>query len=312
MGRMVTDIKVGMIGLSAGNGHPYSFSCIINGYNDQGLKTSGWDGIYNYVKIRDQSEFTFPGVKVTHVWTQDPEESKRIAAATDIPNVVSSMEEMIGQVDAVIIGRDDYETHLPMAKPFLEAGCFVFIDKPLSVEIADLQFFLPYLQSGHLMSCAGMRYARELDPIRTNVETLGDLKLVRGAVLNDFQKYGVHMLDAIFSCIPFQVESIMAIEGKHQGAILFNSDSSVIQIDALGDVVKTFQLDFFGSKGRFQAELNDNFSAFRRTLYHFFEMIRTGTPTIAPELTISIMKTIIAYGISASEKRPVKLSEVHV
>lgn len=309
---MVKEILVGIIGLSEGNGHPYSFSCIINGYNDQGLKESGWDGIYNYVKIRDQSEFTFPGVKVTHVWTQDPEERKKVAAAANIPNVVATYEEMIGKVNAVIIARDDFETHYPMAKPFLEAGCFVFIDKPLTIDLEQLKFFKPFLEKGQLMSCAGMRYARELDSMRGNMESLGALKLVRGAVLNGFEKYGVHMLDAIFSLIPFQVQSVLAVQGQHDSAVLFNQDKSIIQIDALGEVVKTFQIDFFGSAGRFNVELNDNFSAFRRTLFHFFEMIRDNKPTINPDLTISIMKTIIAFRISIKENRQVNLSEIHV
>ncbi|MBK0401710.1 Gfo/Idh/MocA family oxidoreductase [Adhaeribacter sp. BT258] len=308
----MVEIKVGIIGLSKGNGHPYSFSCIINGYNDSGLKNSGWDGIYSYVRLRDDSDFTFPGVKVTHVWTQDPEESKKIAAAANIPNIVSAYEDFIGEVDAVIIARDDYGNHYKMARPFLEAGLFVFVDKPLSIDLEELRFFKPYLESGHLMSCAGMRYAQELDPVRNVNEWLGEIKLVRGAVLNDFEKYGVHMLDGIFSCVPFKVDRVLAIKSNHKSAVLFNSDDSIIQIDALGEVVKTFQIDFFGTTGRFTAELNNNFSAFRRTLFHFFKMIRERKPSIDPELTLSIMKTIIAFNISLKENREVKVSEVHV
>jgi hypothetical protein len=199
-----------------------------------------------------------------------------------------------------------------MAKPFLQAGMFVFIDKPLSINIEELKFFLPYLQSGRLMSCAGMRYAQELDPVRNTNAWLGEIKLVRGAVLNDFEKYGVHMLDGIFSCIPYNVDRVLALQANHKSAILFNSDNSIIQIDALGDVVKTFQIDFFGSSASFTAELNNNFSAFRRTLFHFFKMINEGKPSIDPELTLSIMKTIIAFNISLNEKRVVKISEVNV
>ena len=46
---------------------------------------------------------------------------------------------LLGKVDAVIIARDDYETHFPMSQPFLEAGLPVFVDKPLSLEISELR-----------------------------------------------------------------------------------------------------------------------------------------------------------------------------
>ena len=50
-------IRVGMIGLSEGNGHPFSMSAIINGYSDTGLAESGWPVIHEYVKRRHPSEF---------------------------------------------------------------------------------------------------------------------------------------------------------------------------------------------------------------------------------------------------------------
>ena len=36
-------IKIGIIGTSEGNGHPYSFSAIINGYDDKNMSMSGWN-----------------------------------------------------------------------------------------------------------------------------------------------------------------------------------------------------------------------------------------------------------------------------
>ena len=74
---MAQDIRVGMIGISEGNGHPFSFSAIINGYSDEGLRESGWPVIYEYVRRRDPSEFGIAGLKVTHAWTQDPDTTSK-------------------------------------------------------------------------------------------------------------------------------------------------------------------------------------------------------------------------------------------
>jgi glycine/D-amino acid oxidase-like deaminating enzyme len=61
--------RVGILGVSEGNGHPFSFSAIINGYDDAGLAASGWPGIYDYVRRRDASEFGIGELQVTHAWT---------------------------------------------------------------------------------------------------------------------------------------------------------------------------------------------------------------------------------------------------
>jgi predicted dehydrogenase len=134
-------VRVGMIGLSEGNGHPFSFSAIINGYDDAGLAASGWPVIYDYVRRRDPSEFGIAGLQVTHAWTQDETVTQSLCRACRIPHAVSRREAMLGEVDAVIIARDDAETHLEMARPFLEAGLPVFIDKPLSLNLDALRFF---------------------------------------------------------------------------------------------------------------------------------------------------------------------------
>jgi len=312
MDSVVDEIKLGMIGISKGNGHPFSFASIINGFNNEEMKNSGWDIIYNYLRERDKSEFGFNKVKITHVWTQDRVQSEKLARATKIQNIVENIEDMIDKVDGVIIARDDYQNHFKMSKRFLESNKFVFMDKPLSLNVKELLFFKEYLEKGKLMSCSGVRYAKELDEIRANINNFGDLKLIRGTVVNSLEKYGIHMLDGIFGVINFQVESVMCTQAKHASLLLKNKDKSLIYIDALGEAPKTFQFDFWSQKKRFHAEINDNFSMFRRTMFHFINMIRTKKPSIAPSQVINIMKVLIAANISQNENRMVRLDEIIV
>ena len=63
------------------------------------------------------------GARVTHVWTDDPADAPKIAAASKIENVVAKPEDVIGQVDAVIIGTDDGHEHVRRAKVFLKPAC---------------------------------------------------------------------------------------------------------------------------------------------------------------------------------------------
>ncbi len=309
---MVDLIKLGIVGLSEGNGHPFSFAAIINGFDDDGMRDAGWPFIHNYLKSRHASEFGFDNVQVTHAWTQDPALTKTLARASKIPNVVANIDDMISDVDGVIIARDDHETHYPMAKAFLEQGKFVFIDKPLSIDVAELKFFKPYLENGQLMSCAAARYAKELDEIRANIDSFGQMKLIRGTVLSSMEKYGIHMLDGILGVTGFKAKSVSCFQANHTSMMIKNTDNSLMYIDALGDAPKTLLIDFWSDKNRFHAEVNDNFSMFRRTLADFVEMMRSGKPPIEPALVINTMKVLIAANMSREMNREIEIDEITI
>ena len=308
MGNLVK--SVGIIGVSEGNGHPFSYSSIINGYSPEGLAASGWPGIYEYVRRRHPSEFGIFDWSVTHAWTQDPATTRKLCAAARIPNSVEDYRDFIGKVDAVIVARDDYENHLEMSRSFLEAGLPVFIDKPLSLEPSELRFFAKYLESGQLMSCSGMRYARELDVPRATLADFGRIQLIRGTIVLSWEKYGVHLLEAIFGMNVARTGSVQMIASEHSCAIVRLEDGTVIQLDALGDSAPIFQIQICGTKKTATYDITDNFSMFRRMLWEFFHSIRTGKPAIPTGRTLEIMKTLIAGRLSLKEKREVALSEL--
>ena len=80
--------KLGIIGLSYDNGHPYSWSAILNGYDKEKMAKCPWPNIFEYLNAKDPEAKEVEGVQVTHVWTQDKEISKAIAAASLIENIV--------------------------------------------------------------------------------------------------------------------------------------------------------------------------------------------------------------------------------
>ena len=302
--------SVGIIGLSEGNGHPFSFGSIINGYSPEGLAASGWPGIYDYVRRRHGSEFGMGDWKITHAWTQDPEATRRLCAACRIEHGVDHYRDFLGHVDAVIIARDDFENHLEISRPFLEAGLPVFIDKPLSVDPTELSFYKPFLAKGQLMSCSGMRYARELDEARADLASFGKIKLIRGAIVLSWEKYGVHLLDAVFGMISDRPVAVQLLATDHTSAAIRLDSGALFQIDALGNSARAFHIEIFGTQRNGAYDITDNFSMFRRTLWEFFESVRTGRPVIPLERTQEIMRVLIAGRISKKEKREVALDEI--
>lgn len=303
-------MKVGMLGLSEGNGHPFSFSAIVNGYDPAKMANAGWDPIYRYLAKRDASEFGFEGVKVTHAWTQYAERTKSLCEACLIPNALADWRDMTEEVDAVIVARDDEESHLSFAMPFLNRGIPVFIDKPLSTNTEQLHLFRPYLESGLLMSCSGMRYAYELDRLRTGISEYGELKLIRCAVVRSWEKYGVHMLDAVLPLTDSMPVSVMALPAGHASMAVAFDNGLLLQVDCLGDIAPLFKIEVYGMSKHSEFHVGDNFSMFRRMLWHFFRSVRTGAPAVPAETTLTVMRILAAGRKSLQEKRRVMLDEL--
>ena len=202
---------------------------------------------YGDLQIHTTGEFGGLGMRVTHAWTQEPDTTQRLAAACGIDEVVGAPAEMLGQVDAVVIARDDHENHAELAMPFLNAGLPVFVDKPLTLDLDELRTFAPYLRSGQLTSCSGMRFAKELDAPRAEWPAYGTVRLVRGAILNDWARYGVLLVDGIFGVTRARPLSVRALPSPHASVAAEMDDGSLLQLDALGDVGRCFRFEFYGT-----------------------------------------------------------------
>ena len=80
--------------------------------------------------------------EVTHIWTQSEELSSNIAKASLIPNVVSDINELANEVDAILLARDDWQSHMELALPLLAFGKPIFLDKPIAIDMASLEKLL--------------------------------------------------------------------------------------------------------------------------------------------------------------------------
>ncbi|WP_157698215.1 Gfo/Idh/MocA family oxidoreductase [Legionella clemsonensis] len=285
-------MKAGMLGYSEGNGHPFSFSAIINGYEPEAFKSAGWQVILDYLEKQPKDAFDFDDIEVTHAWTQDSTLTKKLCSASKISHAVENYTDMLNKVDVVFIARDDYHTHYPMAKPFLEHGIPVFVDKPLTLDNNELNYFEKYLHNGLLMSTSGMRYAKELDSLRHDPSELGELKLIEGVILNNLEKYGIHLIDAIHGLELSKISSIMRLPTPFEAYTITLENNVIFNLSCLGAVGKTLHLSFYGTKNHFHFDLHDNFSAFKRTLQNMFTMVKQKLPVIQPEETINCMKLI--------------------
>lgn len=271
-------IKIGIIGINEGNGHPYSFSAIFNGYNKEEMKNSDWPNIFNYLEKEPKKNFGVDNAKITHVWTQDFLQSEKIARCSHISNICRKYEDMLKDVDAVIIARDDWQSHYPISKVFLEAGKYVLIDKPLSFDTQECLYFQRYIQEGKLISFSSLRFSPELDQLKENLDSFGEIKLIRGITPKSWEKYAIHLLDGIAGVIHFTPTKIIKNTCQHESITIQTQEGFLIELDCLGAMqYPMLQLEFFSQENYYQANCLDAFTSFKRLLSYFVCTIQGNT-----------------------------------
>ncbi len=309
------EIRLAMIGMVAENGHPYSWSAIINGYDVAEMSCCPYPAIYEYLRAQPRSEIGIPGVRVTHIWCDDPEDGRRVARASLIPHIASEPTDVIGTVDAVCIPTDIGAEHLERAKPFIESGVPVFIDKPLTDRADHLEQFARWMREGKpITSSSAFRYAREFIECRKNLSDIGDLRLITMTMAKSWERYGMHALEGVYPLLPSGRWDTVANTGAIGREILHAHHASGVEVmfAVIEDMFGGFGcVELFGTAGRIGGQFADSFHAFKAQLEAFVEYLRSGTPGVPIEETIELATLLIA-GIKSREQagRAVHLSEV--
>ena len=310
------DIRLAMIGMVQGNGHPYSWSAIINGDYDAGaMAACGYPAIPDYLGAEPPEALGIPGVRVSHVYCEDPAEAAGVAKAACIAHVVARPEDVLGEVDGVIISTDIGGEHVERARPFIDAGLPLFIDKPLCDNEADLAQFIAWQESGHaFLSTSCMRYAKEFQELQEQFSVLGEPRLITVTMAKSWERYGIHALEAVYPfCRAGGYRSV-----THAGTTADNvmhldhEDGATVLLNVFADLTAAFgHVNVYGSKASAKAQFSDTFSAFKRQLEVFVAYLRTGETPFAFAETIEQMKIIIA-GIRSREAggKTIDLSDI--
>ncbi len=307
-------IRLAMLGMVDGNGHPYSWSAIFNGYDAQAMSACPYTGIPAYLGKEPKSTLRIPGAQVTHIWTDNPEDAQDVARASLIPNVVEQAHDVIGKVDAVIVATDKGHEHVERCRAFVEAGLPVFVDKPLVDNEADLRIFGRWVAEGRpIMSSSCMRYAKEFLPFHLSTRNLGDIRFAGITMSKSLERYGIHALEALYPVLgPGFISARHLGPGEQNLVLLRHSCGASALVVSIAEIIGSFGvLTLAGTLGHAEAVFADTFYAFKAQLEAFIGYLRTGRRPFPYEETAELMQLVIA-AIRSREQggREVMLDEI--
>ena len=284
-------LKIGMVG-GAKYWHARSFSEMFNGYDADLARR------YNFPLYRTRLE----GARVTHIWDPDRKAAELVAKVCGIENVVSEMEDIVGEVDGVIIADDTTMEHQRRAVPFLQAGLPTFVDKPLSPSIEEAEGLVKLAKryDAPFMSCSALRYAKEVEEFLAEKEKVGEILTGSSICSGDLIFYGIHALEQLYVCIGPGIECVqnMGEEGRDI-VVITKYDGRKFVLIVYREISYLFQMNLYGTEGWWEVKVEDSDYFYSNMLRAFLKMVETRELPFPPEETLEIIRTLVSARISA-------------
>lgn len=282
-------LKIGVVGGSDGNGHPYSWSALINGFDPELLGDVPFRTIRDYLKF-ENAFASSQKARVVAIWAPDLEYAASVAKFAKIPWIAPSFEQLCSSVDAILHLRDDHshldkylEAYIHLKKP-------VFLDKPLAIseKKARDRLFMNYRRPWFYSSSA-LRHSQKL----SGLEFLpGDsVEIEFGGKLPD---YLVHAFQSIYKSFrlgiePWTVESRLFQENAKSVTFVSESDRT-LKITWDKDVLGVGVITKAGK------ELLDDYAfCFSAEIREFLDFALTREIPVSDSETIGVIRLLEAW-----------------
>lgn len=144
--------------------------------------------------------------------------AQKFAEEHNIPCVSTDLHSMVEQVDLAIIHSCNWDRHIPLATPFLDANRAVLIDKPLAGCVKDLQQLTQWSSKGaRITGGSALRFCSEIHAwLAQPIEERGEVSTAICGCGVDVFNYGIHayaMLAAILG------DDAISVRHIHEGSL---------------------------------------------------------------------------------------------
>ncbi len=225
------------------------------------------------------------GASVTAIWGETNAFARATAEKGAIPNIVRTPRQMLGEIDALIVDHRHARHHLKAARPFLEAGIPVFVDKPFCYRSREGKDFLALARKTKtpVTSYSTAPIQKSFVAFRKKIAELGDL--AGGAIFGhcDLRSpyggvffYGVHQVELAGEIFGYNVKSVQITQNRKcsTGQLLYASGVAVT-LHFFKQIRPEFSLTVVGSKGIRHQEIATDPDPYLGGIKLFTAMFRT-------------------------------------
>ncbi len=205
------------------------------------------------------------GHEVTGVWdagdVHPPEYVRDFVAKLSIPVVFPSLAAMAAKVDCAIIHSSNWDAHVERARPFVEAGRAILVDKPIAGNLKDLLEFKSWADRGmRITGGSCLRFADETlrfleQPV---LERGTPHTVICGCGVDDFN-YGIHAYSHLCGILGSGIVSVRHLGTSVQRHVQLNWSDGRIGMVVIGKQVASlpFYSTIITEKGVHQLSVNN-------------------------------------------------------
>jgi len=158
----------------------------------------------------------------------------------DLGRVYESLDDLAGDCDAAIIHACDWDTHVDKARPFVDAGKALLVDKPLAGNLRDLNQLVAWAAGGaRITGGSSLRFCAEATEWLAQPQDERGVPhtVFAGCGVDEFN-YGIHAYALLQSITGSGVESVRQVYQGKQRLIHLNYRNGAIGVLSLGTVEK--------------------------------------------------------------------------
>lgn len=280
-----------------------------------GVNTSHADAFSSIFNGDGEKQPVIEDACISHIWGEDLERVQSLASTHSIAEMVHTPNDVIGAVDAVLVidDTDGGAKHASLARPFLEAGLPVFIDKPMTTDYGDAValFDLAERHNAPLMSCSALRFPVELAAARVTFDAIGKLSTVSSVGPGEWFYYGIHAVELLGTVTQDRPSWVhrFALDQKDIAVIGYESGLCAV-VETLRDAAYTFHLTAYGAEGLAALEVTDMPGFYANTMQQIVHMVRTRRAPLSREQTLDVMAILHAGNRSAENGQRVLIDEL--
>ena len=189
-----------------------------------GCENSHANAFLNFIRDREE----FHDVEVVGVYSDETAAAEKLGTGYGVP-VMNHYADAVGRIDGLIITARHGDNHYKFAKPYIESGIPMFIDKPITVSEDEAVVFMKELKEHRVRISGGSSLKQDVYVRQLKLDGVNEAggKTLGGYVRAPYQsenKYGgfyfyaqhlVEMVCEIFGRFPLSVTARKNGDGIH-------------------------------------------------------------------------------------------------
>ena len=181
----------------------------------------------------------FSDIEVIGVYSDEQEPVEKLNKKFGVP-VMEHYADAVGKVDGVIITARHGDNHYKYAKPYLDAGVPLFVDKPITIREDEAVEFMRELKARDIKVCGGssLIHTYEFKQLRRACQqeeggpTVGGIlraPLASDSPYGGFFFYSQHLVDMLGACFEGRPHSVeVRIDANKHRTVLFYFDNYTV------------------------------------------------------------------------------------